>query len=168
MTPLDYPTSLYLFSLWGTSVPSLSSSHPRNNPSKMAAAVKLLFVLLSLCIFVTGRSQSCTLSNIQVQQTNTGGKNGYDPIFEVEVKNLCQCKLMNVSLWSEGFSSSMPIDPKLFRREGGGYLVNDGEGIPSLMAVKFQYAWDRAFKMSPAAFQVSCQKNRKELLMDTV
>lgn len=68
----------------------------------------------------------------------------------------------------KGFASSMPVDPKLFRQESGGYLVNDGKGIPSLMSVKFQYAWDRAFKMAPSAFQVSCQENKKEILMDTV
>ncbi|XP_008777845.1 TPD1 protein homolog 1-like [Phoenix dactylifera] len=134
----------------------------------MAAAAKLLFVALSFCILVTGRSQICNLSTVQVQQTNTGGKNGYDPIFEVEVKNLCRCELTNVFLHSEGFASSMAVDPKLFRQELGGYLVNDGKGIPSLMSVKFQYAWDRAFKMAPSALQVSCQESRKELLMDTV
>ncbi|XP_010929580.1 uncharacterized protein [Elaeis guineensis] len=129
----------------------------------MAAAVKLLFVVLSLCIFVTGRSQNCNLSTVQVQQTNTGGKKGYDPIFEVEVKNICQCELMKVFLRSEGFASSMPVDPKLFRQETDGYLVNDGKGIPSLMSVKFPYAWDRAFKMTPSALEVSCKENRKEL-----
>ncbi|KAG1370171.1 TPD1 protein [Cocos nucifera] len=128
----------------------------------MAAAVKLPFVVLSLCIFVTVRSEICNLSTLQVQQNNTGGKKGYDPIFEVEVKNLCRCGVMNVFLRSEGFASSMPVDPKLFRQENGGYLVNDGKGIPSLMSVKFQYAWDRAFKMTPSALQVTCQENRKE------
>ncbi|XP_019703263.2 TPD1 protein homolog 1B isoform X1 [Elaeis guineensis] len=114
-----------------------------------------------------GGSESCDLSTVQVQQTNTGQKHGYDPIFEVEVKNLCRCELTNVYLWSEGFASSMSVDPKLFRQEGSGFLVNDGKGIPSLMSVKFQYAWDRAYKMTPSAMQEDCagERNRCEELL---
>ncbi|XP_073118041.1 TPD1 protein homolog 1B isoform X2 [Elaeis guineensis] len=115
----------------------------------------------------SGGSESCDLSTVQVQQTNTGQKHGYDPIFEVEVKNLCRCELTNVYLWSEGFASSMSVDPKLFRQEGSGFLVNDGKGIPSLMSVKFQYAWDRAYKMTPSAMQEDCagERNRCEELL---
>ena len=91
-----------------------------------------------------------------IRVENTGRKSGYDPVFEVEVKNTCRCALTNVFLHSEGFASAMNVDPKLFRREGADYLVNDGKGIPSSVSVKFQYAWDHAFRMTPSAFQVSC------------
>ncbi|URE12317.1 hypothetical protein MUK42_22348 [Musa troglodytarum] len=123
----------------------------------MASVLKLLSTVLLLHTFVTVESQRCELSSIQVQQTNTGKKVGYDPVFEVEVKNLCRCTVRSVFLRSEGFASSMLVDPKLFRREGAGYLVNDGKGIPSSVSVKFCYAWDRAFTMSPASFQVGCR-----------
>ncbi|RRT48300.1 hypothetical protein B296_00053195 [Ensete ventricosum] len=89
-------------------------------------------------------------------QTNTGKKVGFDPVFEVEVRNQCRCTVRSVFLQSEGFASSMMVDPKLFRREGASYLVNDGKGIPSSDSVKFCYAWDRAFTMSPASFQLGC------------
>ncbi|CAL9753063.1 unnamed protein product [Musa acuminata subsp. burmannicoides] len=116
----------------------------------------LLFAALLLHISAAGESQGCDLSSIQVQQNNTGAKVGYDPVFEVEVKNQCRCTVTDVFLRSEGFASSMMVDPKLFRREGVGYLVNDGKGIPSSLSVKFRYAWDRAFKMSTASLQVKC------------
>ncbi|CAL9095867.1 unnamed protein product [Musa acuminata var. zebrina] len=146
----------------------------------MASVLKLLSTVLLLHSFVAGiplylsvclyiylpmihvlgtdavESQRCELSSIQVQQTNTGKKVGYDPVFEVEVKNLCRCTVRSVFLRSEGFASSMMVDPKLYRREGAGYIVNDGKGIPSSVSVKFCYAWDRAFTMSPASFQVGC------------
>ncbi|WOL01734.1 hypothetical protein Cni_G10451 [Canna indica] len=115
----------------------------------------LIFLLLFFS--ATGaKSQRCDLSSIRVQQTNTGKKAGYDPVFEVEVKNLCRCAVSRIFLRSEGFASSTSVDPKLFRREGRGYLVADGKGIPSSLSVKFRYAWDRAFKMSPASLQVNC------------
>ncbi|KAJ8478665.1 hypothetical protein OPV22_022392 [Ensete ventricosum] len=122
----------------------------------MAAFLKLLSAALLLHLLATVASQRCDLSSVQVQQTNTGRKVGYDPVFQVEVKNLCRCTITNVFLRSEGFASSAAVDPKLFRREGAGYLVNDGKGIPSSLSVKFRYAWDRAFRMSPASLQVNC------------
>ncbi|WOL00587.1 TPD1 protein [Canna indica] len=123
----------------------------------MAPFLKLLlFAAFMLHLSATAKSQRCDLSSIQVQQTNTGTKVGYDPVFEVEVKNLCRCTVTSVFLRSEGFASSVMVDPKLFRREGVGYLVNDGKGIPSSQSLKFRYAWDRAFKMSPASLQVNC------------
>ncbi|XP_072954056.1 uncharacterized protein [Typha angustifolia] len=122
----------------------------------MAPPLKLLVSFLLFCIFAKGKSQRCGLSSVKVQQTNTGLKVGYDPVFEVEVKNSCRCALSKVFLQSEGFSSSMPVDRRAFRLEGISYLVNNGQRIPSMASVKFRYAWDRAFKMSPASMQVHC------------
>nr|CAD1820135.1 unnamed protein product [Ananas comosus var. bracteatus]CAD1820160.1 unnamed protein product [Ananas comosus var. bracteatus] len=121
----------------------------------MAHALKLLFALL-LCIFVQGKSDPCALSSIEVQQTNTGQMAGYDPVFEVEVKNGCRCSVAHVYLYSLGFASSTPVDPSLFRRDGVGYLVNNGQSIASGASVKFRYAWDRAFQMGPVKMQVEC------------
>nr|CAD1836636.1 unnamed protein product [Ananas comosus var. bracteatus] len=122
----------------------------------MAPPLKLLTsLLLFLSIFPKGNnSKPCDLSSIEITTTNTGSKVGYDPVFEVEVKNSCRCATKSVFLQSEGFASSMPVDRKLFRREGIGYLLNNGDRIPSSASVKFHYSWDRAFKMSPASLQV--------------
>ncbi|XP_074559716.1 TPD1 protein homolog 1-like [Curcuma longa] len=121
----------------------------------MASVLKLLLALLLLHIVAEiVASQPCDLTSIQVQQTNTGAKVGYDPVFEVEVKNLCRCSVASVFLRSEGFASSKLVDPKLFRRAGNDYLVNDGKSIQSSLSVKFSYAWDRAFRMSAESFQI--------------
>ncbi|KAG6481948.1 TPD1 protein homolog 1-like [Zingiber officinale] len=126
----------------------------------MASVLQLIFAVLLLHIFAEiVASQPCDLTSIQVQQNNTGAKVGYDPVFEVEVKNLCRCSVASVFLRSEGFASSKLVDPKLFRREGNDYLVNDGKSIQSSLSVKFSYAWDRAFRMSAESFQI--QKNCK-------
>ncbi|ONK58542.1 uncharacterized protein A4U43_C09F14140 [Asparagus officinalis] len=98
----------------------------------------------------------CDISSIEIGITNTGTKFRYDSVFEVEVKNNCGCTLINVFLNSEGFASTTNVDPDMFRRDRDGYLVNDGKGIASSHSVKFQYAWDRAFKMTPLAFQAAC------------
>ncbi|KAG6481949.1 hypothetical protein ZIOFF_058573 [Zingiber officinale] len=126
----------------------------------MASVLKLLFPVLLLHIFADiVASQPCGLTSIQVQQTNTGAKVGNDPVFEVEVKNLCRCNVAKLLLRSEGFASSMLVDPKLFRREGNDYLVNDGKSIQSSLSVKFRYAWNRAFTMSAESFLI--QENCK-------
>ncbi|CAD5171298.1 unnamed protein product [Musa acuminata subsp. malaccensis] len=123
----------------------------------MSPVVKLLlFAALLLHISTTADCQGCDLSSIQVQQTNTGEKAGNDKVFEVEVKNVCSCTISSVFLRSVGFSSSIVVDPKQFRREGTDYVVNDGKGIPSSQSIKFHYAWDRAFAMSPASLKVNC------------
>ncbi|RWV88020.1 hypothetical protein GW17_00049930 [Ensete ventricosum] len=136
---------------WATTVPKdpCSASHA-------TTATTPLTTIVRPTIATWLESQRCELSSIQVQQTNTGKKVGFDPVFEVEVRNQCRCTVRSVFLQSEGFASSMMVDPKLFRREGASYLVNDGKGIPSSDSVKFCYAWDRAFTMSPASFQLGC------------
>ncbi|KAL6623193.1 hypothetical protein ACP70R_033072 [Stipagrostis hirtigluma subsp. patula] len=79
-----------------------------------------------------------------------------DTVFRVTVTNRCWCNVKNVYLHSDGFSSSTPVDPKVFRRAGSGYLVGDGRQIPSSKSVAFQYAWDHYFKMTRASLQAEC------------
>jgi hypothetical protein len=74
---------------------------------------------------------------VEVETVNTGEKSGYDPVFEVAVRNRCRCAVRSVSLRSEGFAS-------------------DGRRIESAAAVRFRYAWDRAFRMTPAAVHDDC------------
>lgn len=103
-------------------------------------------------------SERCGPSSIEVAQTNTGEKAGSqsDPVFEVTVRNRCKCGVKGVYLHAMGFASSVPVQPKLFRREGTGYLVGDGRRIASHDEVRFHYAWDRAFRMSPVIVQDAC------------
>ncbi|GJN35064.1 hypothetical protein PR202_gb23796 [Eleusine coracana subsp. coracana] len=82
----------------------------------------------------------CLLSSIEIQQTNTGKKLGtLDTVFKVTVTNKCRCAVKNVYLQTpNGFSSSTPVSPKLFRRAGAGYLVANGQRIPTTKSVTFQ------------------------------
>ncbi|CAN6372014.1 unnamed protein product [Urochloa humidicola] len=98
----------------------------------------------------------CKASSVTVEQANTGEKAGYDPVFEVTVRNTCGCAVRAVFLRSEGFASSVAVDPRLFRRDGRDYLVGDGGRIEARSAVRFRYAWDRAFRMAPAAVHDDC------------
>ena len=98
----------------------------------------------------------CAASSVTVSQSNTGDKAGYDPVFEVTVRNTCRCAVRAVYLRSEGFASSVAVDPHLFRREGRDYLVGDGRRIEAAAEVRFRYAWDRAFRMATATVHDDC------------
>ncbi|GJN04408.1 hypothetical protein PR202_ga21955 [Eleusine coracana subsp. coracana] len=98
----------------------------------------------------------CAASSVEVETVNTGEKAGYDAVFEVTVRNRCPCAVRGVSLRSEGFASSVSVDPRLFRRDGRDYLVGDGRRIEAAAAVRFRYAWDRAFRMVPAVVHDDC------------
>ncbi|CAL4981192.1 unnamed protein product [Urochloa decumbens] len=101
-------------------------------------------------------TKKCAASSVTVEQANTGEKAGYDPVFEVTVRNTCGCAVRAVHLRSEGFASSVAVDPRLFRRDGRDYLVGDGGRIEPRSAVRFRYAWDRAFRMTAAAVHDDC------------
>ncbi|KAJ3671840.1 hypothetical protein LUZ60_007919 [Juncus effusus] len=120
-----------------------------------------LMLLLSLLLFILaqGNCEKCDTSSVQIQQTNLGKdpKHGnIDMIFEVEIKNLCSCNIKSLFLHSQGFGTSIIIDPKLFRQEGDYYLVNDGQPITSQSTIKFKYSWDHYFKMNVASFESDC------------
>ncbi|TVU25356.1 hypothetical protein EJB05_27848 [Eragrostis curvula] len=124
----------------------------------MAHVVTLLFPAFLLLLAQGARSEKCSPSSVEVALTNTGARAGTpnDPVFEVTVRNRCRCAVHGVFLRSAGFASSVPVDPKLFRRDGSGYLVGNGRRIESNGEVRFQYAWDRAFHMFPIIVQDSC------------
>jgi hypothetical protein len=83
---------------------------------------------------------------------------GGDTVFEVQVKNLCPCSVRNVRVDGGGFATSVGVDTNLFRPvDGGVYLVNAGEPIPSMGAVSFRYAWDHFFQMTPRSLEVEGQ-----------
>ncbi|CAO2141736.1 unnamed protein product [Urochloa humidicola] len=133
----------------------------------MSHSMKLLLLTPVLLLLLLVQAQArpaaspnptkkCKASSVTVQQANTGEKAGYDPVFEVTVRNTCGCAVRAVYLRSEGFSSSVVVDPRLFRRDGRDYLVGDGGRIEANSAVRFRYAWDRAFRMTAAAVHDDC------------
>nr|TKW00780.1 hypothetical protein SEVIR_8G134600v2 [Setaria viridis] len=129
----------------------------------MAHYMKLLILLPALLLIVQAQGarpaaspKKCAASSVTVEQSNTGEKAGYDPVFVVAVRNTCGCAVRAVYLRSEGFASSVAVDPRLFRREGRDYLVGNGCRIEPNSAVRFRYAWDRAFRMTAAAVHDDC------------
>ncbi|KAG2629164.1 TPD1 protein homolog 1A-like [Panicum virgatum] len=123
----------------------------------MSPSIKLTAAIFLLLLAAQAECQGCMPSSISVEQTNTGKKaGGIDTVFQVTVTNRCRCAVNNVYLQSNGFSSSTPVDPKLFRRAGSSYLLGDGRRIPGSKSVTFQYAWDHYFKMAPASVQAQC------------
>ncbi|XP_020399021.1 LOW QUALITY PROTEIN: uncharacterized protein [Zea mays] len=104
----------------------------------------------------TGCAASSERECVTVSQSNTGDRAGYDPVFEVTVWYACRCAVPAVRLRSEGFASSVPVDPRLFRRAGRDYLVADGRRIELGADARFRYAWDRAFRMTAAAVRDDC------------
>ncbi|CAO2148958.1 unnamed protein product [Urochloa humidicola] len=123
----------------------------------MARSVILVVPAFLFLLLTQGAwSEKCTPASVEVLQTSNGEKAGVDPVFEVIVRNKCECAVRGVLLRCEGFSSSVPVDPKLFRKEGTDYLVGDGGLIQTGGVVQFRYAWDRAFDIGPAAVQEEC------------
>ncbi|KAL6623190.1 hypothetical protein ACP70R_033069 [Stipagrostis hirtigluma subsp. patula] len=123
----------------------------------MALSLKLCAAIFLLLMVSQVASQQCLPASIDIQQTNNGKMAGaLDTVFQVTVTNRCRCTVKNVYLHSDGFSSSTPVDTKVFRRAGSGYLVGDGRQIPSSKSVTFQYSWDHYFKMTPASLQAEC------------
>ncbi|TVU25353.1 hypothetical protein EJB05_27845, partial [Eragrostis curvula] len=103
--------------------------------------------------------EQCDTSSIQVQTINMGTKvSGGDTVFEVQVTNQCPCAVRNVRLNGGGFTTTVEVDPAVFRSDDGDiYLVNGGEPIASMATVSFQYAWDHFFQMTPRSLEVDGQ-----------
>ncbi|WVZ51683.1 hypothetical protein U9M48_002799 [Paspalum notatum var. saurae] len=125
----------------------------------MARSVNLLAPACFLLLVQVARSavnKKCTPASVAVLQTSNGEKAGDNPVFEVLVRNRCECAVQGVLLRAEGFASSVPVDPKVFRLDGKDYLVGDGGLINSGGEVRFRYAAPRAFQIDPAALQENC------------
>ncbi|CAL4993178.1 unnamed protein product [Urochloa decumbens] len=129
----------------------------------MATSSMLGTIILPVVFFAILQSgangERCNTSSIQVETFNSGIMvSGGDMVFEVVLKNLCPCAVRNVQLDARGFSTTVDVDPAAFRAdEGGAYLVNGGEPIPSMAAVSFRYAWDHFFQMTPRNLKVDGQ-----------
>ncbi|TVU10827.1 hypothetical protein EJB05_44379 [Eragrostis curvula] len=119
---------------------------------KMSHAAKVVFLLFVLV--VQGHSQGCDSKDIVVEQANVGRSNEMDFTFAVLIHNNCSCSISNLHVKTNGFSSSTPVDPSAFRLEGDTYLVNGGKPINSKNSFAFIYAFDRAFDLTPASWNV--------------
>ncbi|MQL95147.1 hypothetical protein Taro_027814 [Colocasia esculenta] len=118
----------------------------------------LIYLLLLACLSSRGTvlSQPCGPSNIQVNQHLSGAREALDSEFVVEIKNACACSQGDVRIYAPGFVSQKLVDPRVFRPDGGTFLVNGGNPIPAGSTVKFSYWWDRASRFYPASSLPRC------------
>ncbi|CAL4981205.1 unnamed protein product [Urochloa decumbens] len=124
--------------------------------SMLGTTLRVVFFAILLS---GGNGERCNTSSVQVETFNSGIMvSGGDTVFEVVLKNLCPCAVRNVQLDARGFATTVDVDPAAFRADDGGvYLVNGGEPIPSMATVSFRYAWDHFFEMTPSKLEVDGQ-----------
>ncbi|KAG9439945.1 hypothetical protein H6P81_020110 [Aristolochia fimbriata] len=121
-----------------------------------ALSCNLLALLFLSILFGAGWCQQCGLSNIKVTQTGTGNVVQGKSEFQVVVTNDCICSQQDVRFRAAGFQSAEAIDPKIFRQDGGNFLLNDGQPLHSSETVTFNYAWDNQFSIVPVDSQIAC------------
>ncbi|KAF8781200.1 hypothetical protein HU200_000704 [Digitaria exilis] len=127
-----------------------------------SSLLQTILPVVFFAILLTGTNgERCSTSSIQVETFNSGViVTGGDTVFEVEVKNLCPCAVRNVQLDARGFATTVDVDPAVFRADDGGvFLVNGGEPIASMATVRFQYAWDHFFQMTPGTWMSTARAN---------
>ncbi|KAG9440442.1 hypothetical protein H6P81_020607 [Aristolochia fimbriata] len=114
----------------------------------------LIFALL-ISVFGAGWCL-CDLSSIKVTQNGTGDFVQSRPEYEVTVSNDCVCSQERVRFESAGFQSVEAVDPKIFRRDGQSFLLNDGRPFSGFDTITFNYAWETQFAISPVQSQIAC------------
>ncbi|KAK7383454.1 hypothetical protein VNO78_29133 [Psophocarpus tetragonolobus] len=105
---------------------------------------------------MSGFSQ-CSLKDLSVSQTQTGAKVQGKSEWVVTIRNNCECVQKDVILNCDGFQTVEQIDPSIFSISRNGCLVNNGQPIYK-DAVKFKYAWDESFALSPKSSEIGCSK----------
>uniref|UniRef100_A0A0E0J9W7 Uncharacterized protein n=1 Tax=Oryza nivara TaxID=4536 RepID=A0A0E0J9W7_ORYNI len=117
--------------------------------------IKLLMVFLA-CLLSSinnrGEAASCSLENIVVKHTATGGWAHGQPEYAVTVSNMCG----PASRW--GFDTTLAVDPAKLRPAAGGNLclVNSGDPVVQGHDITFSYTWSSQFKFTPVSSTVKC------------
>ncbi|WOL12624.1 hypothetical protein Cni_G21391 [Canna indica] len=117
----------------------------------MASLLSLfLATSLLLCIINGGQGAPCSLSDITIHQTKTGGIVEGKPEYEVLVSNNCKCLQSKVVLRCYGLSSVEPVNRRAIRPlDEEKCIVGDGRPLSRGTPIKFKYAW-----MTPQDFPV--------------
>ncbi|RDX62588.1 hypothetical protein CR513_59063, partial [Mucuna pruriens] len=102
-------------------------------------------------------SSKCFLSDLSVNQIQTGVKVQGKPEWNVTITNKCSCVQNNVILNCTGFQSTETIDPTILTvsLSSGFCLVTPGQSIYT-EPVKFKYAWDHQFSLNPISSEIAC------------
>ncbi|KQJ88412.1 TPD1 protein homolog 1 [Brachypodium distachyon] len=123
--------------------------------AKLAA---ILLACLLCCIINFGVAAHCSLSDILVTQTGTGGWAHGQPEYAVTVKNTCGCPQSSVTVACDGYNTTLEVDPAKLRYDGNGKpcLLNNGAAVVQGTDVTFSYAWSTQFKFQPISSTVVC------------
>ncbi|KAF0896374.1 hypothetical protein E2562_021905 [Oryza meyeriana var. granulata] len=125
--------------------------------------VRLLMIFLA-CLLSSisnrGGAASCSLDNIVMSQSGTGGWAHGQPEYVVTVSNTCGCSQSDVHVACDGFNTTLAVDPSKLRPPSDGgklCLVNGGEPVVQGRDVTFSYAWSPQFKFTPVSSNVKCK-----------
>ncbi|ONK77858.1 hypothetical protein A4U43_C02F11520 [Asparagus officinalis] len=122
----------------------------------MSTILKLSCLSLAILYFSRGAFGECNISSIKLSQSSTGvlvqGKIEY----EVTLSNDCICSQSSLYVSCDGFKTTEPVDPNVFKVEGSRCIINNGLPVFQDNPVKFKYAWDHQFDLRPVQSQVNC------------
>ncbi|XP_055808408.1 protein TAPETUM DETERMINANT 1-like [Solanum dulcamara] len=123
----------------------------------METIVKLSITLLLLTLLSKGVC-SCDLNNITIGTIRSGREIMGKPEWNVVVVNNCDnCTMQKMLLSCNGFQTTEPVDPTIFKPVGNNTCsVNNGNSIPPKYTVKFSYAWDPPFFLRQTSVNTSC------------
>ncbi|XP_006660009.1 TPD1 protein homolog 1-like [Oryza brachyantha] len=117
----------------------------------------ILFACLLASISIKGQAEGCSLDNIAVSQSATGGWAHGQPEYAVTVSNTCGCPQSDVRVACDGFNTTLAVDPSKLRPAGGDLcLVNGGTPVVQGHDVTFSYAWSPQFKFTPVSSTLNC------------
>ncbi|GAV60548.1 hypothetical protein CFOL_v3_04078 [Cephalotus follicularis] len=100
--------------------------------------------------------QDCSMDDLLIRQTPSGGKVEAKPEFEVSVLNECPCLQGNIILACNGFQSVKHIDPLVLVKSGNECLLNNGSSLGPFGMQTFSYAWDSLFPFDPVSSKIDC------------
>ncbi|KAM3306228.1 TPD1 protein 1B-like [Capsicum chacoense] len=122
----------------------------------MATMVKLSISLLLLTLITKGVCD-CGLNNITIGTIRSGRETKGKAEWNVVVVNNCDCPMQKMVLSCNGFHTTEPVDPTIFKPTGDNKCsINNGGSIPGKNTVKFSYAWDPPFFLRPTSVIASC------------
>uniref|UniRef100_J3N8P9 Uncharacterized protein n=1 Tax=Oryza brachyantha TaxID=4533 RepID=J3N8P9_ORYBR len=114
----------------------------------------ILFACLLASISIKGEAEGCSLENIAVRMSATGGWAHGQPEYAVTVSNTCGCPQSGVHVACGGFNTTLAVDSSKLRPVAGAgdlCLVNGGAPVVQGHDVTFSYAWSPQFKFTPVS-----------------
>ncbi|XP_056691374.1 TPD1 protein homolog 1A-like [Spinacia oleracea] len=123
----------------------------------MASSLKIFSAVLFLFIICQqGKSYKCGVSDIKVTTERTRNIVEGQPEYAVTISNNCSCAQSGVYLRCLGFSTVLPVNPKVMKVKGDSCLINNGRPIVKGKPVSFKYSFLTPTDLAPQRSQISC------------